>query len=349
MTKELLLWYDNNNFLMPWRINKNPYRIWISEIMLQQTQVKTVIPYYEKWMVRYPTVEILADSNLDDILKSWEGLGYYKRAHNIKKSSEIIQYNLGGSFPKHGELKKLPGIGDYTYSAIMSIAFDEKVPAIDGNVKRVSSRIFEEKFSTPSEIKTLSNELKKYMPNNRPGCFNQAIMDLGREICKPQNPECCKCPIHNNCKALINESVNQYPVKEERKKPPILDVVVGFIFNDDMEFLITKRPQNKMLGGLWELPGGKKEEKETFKTCLKREIKEELNINIEVQKKIGTVKHSYSHFKIRLHGFMCKAKSGKLKIQAADDYSWIKLNDIENFSFPKATHKIFEKINDKII
>ncbi len=334
---------------MPWRVNKDPYRIWISEVMLQQTQVKTVIPYYEKWMTQYPTIEVLAQSSLDDILKSWEGLGYYRRAHNIKRSSEIIQQNHRGKFPKNSELKELPGIGDYTYSAIMSIAFDERVPAIDGNVKRVFSRILEKKFSTAAQIKSLYEELKKYMPSSRPGCFNQAIMDLGREICRPKNPECCKCPVHNSCKASANGSVKEYPPKEERKKIPILDVVVAIILNNNKEFLITKRPKDKMLGGLWELPGGKIEKKETFIECVSREIKEELNISIEVQKQIGTVKHAYSHFKIRLHGFMCEMKSGKLKIQSADDYSWIKFRDIESFSFPKATHKLFKKIKNEIV
>ena len=344
MTEELLSWYDKKNYNMPWRIDKNPYRIWISEIMLQQTQVKTVMPYYEKWMTRYPTTKILAESDIDDVLKLWEGLGYYRRAHNIKKSAEYIWNNLQGEFPKHDALKKLPGIGDYTYSAIMSIAFGKRIPAIDGNVKRVFSRIFEQNFIKASDIRNLSKKILEYMPEKRPGCFNQAIMDLGREICKPKNPKCSSCPIDSECKALINDSISKYPKRVIRKKIPVYDVVVAIIFNDSNRLLITKRPINKMLGGLWELPGGKKEKKETIQDCIIREIKEELNVEIKVQKKAATVHHAYSHFKIKMHGYYCKIKRGKIKLKAADEFRWIKLGEIDDFSFPTASHKLFDKL-----
>ena len=344
LKKRLISWYDKYKKPMPWRLNNDPYRVWISEVMLQQTQVKTVIPYYEKWMKKFPSVLSLSQANIDDILKLWEGLGYYSRAQNIKKAADIIVKNYAGCFPSDSNLKELPGIGEYIYAALMSISFNIPIPVIDGNVKRVAARFWEQDFLTSKELKILKNKLEIKISKERPGCFNQGIMDLGREICKPLNPECNICPIHASCRAFRNGSTATYPIKLKKKKIPIFDVVVGLIQDNNKRFIITKRPNDKMLGGLWELPGGKREKGESLKNGLIRELKEELNVSVSGITKLGTVEHTYSHMKIKLHAYKCKIQNGKIQKRACQDLKWITSEDIKKYSFPKANHKLFKKI-----
>ena len=339
-SKVLLNWYNANEYSMPWRENQDPYRIWISEVMLQQTQVKTVIPYYNRWMKKFPTITDVASCNINTLLKYWEGLGYYRRLHHIKNAADIVVNEYSGIMPKGDLLRSLPGIGDYIYSAISSIAYNEKTPVIDGNVKRVASRYWGKNFQSQSELKKLLVLLNKSIDKKKPGDFNQALMDLGREVCKPKQPLCNVCPIEKTCYAYTHNEVELFPVKIVKKNIPIYDVVVAYI-EENKKFIITKRPADKMLGGLWELPGGKREKGEKLEQALKREIQEELNISIGVRKKIGKVQHTYSHMKINLHGFKCKVKKGKIKCKQADDLRWINLNEIPNYAFPKANHKLF--------
>jgi len=339
-SKNLLLWYKKSNYYMPWRNQASPYQIWISEIMLQQTQVKTVLNYYNNWMEKFPTVKCIAEATIDDILKLWEGLGYYKRAHNIYDASKIIVNEYNGKVPNiYSDLIQLPGIGDYTASAILSIAFNKPYSAIDGNLKRVISRlnILDNKFKN---IDIMKKFVIKLMKNNNPGDINQAFMDLGREVCVPRIPKCEICPLNVFCLAYIRNEVSLYPIKEIRKKIPSFDVVVGMIYKKN-KFLISKRKKNGLLGGLWELPGGKKMINETDQNCLKREIKEELNITIDVINKIGYIKHQYSHFKINLIGYICQYSTGNPQPLAADDLRWISKKSIKNFAFPKSTIKLF--------
>ena len=343
----LLLWYKKVNFSMPWRKNVNPYKIWISEIMLQQTQVDTVKKYYNSWMKKYPNIDQLAKANIDDILKSWEGLGYYRRAHNILETSQIIVNSNHSKLPhKYSELIKLKGIGDYTASAILSIAFNKKYPAIDGNLKRVLSRLYCIKNTKNSEDK-MKRIVIKYMDANICGDINQGFMDLGREICHPTKPKCIKCPLKDYCKAYKTDQISFFPNKKNKIHiKPVYDVVVGLIFKDN-QFIISKRKKNTILGGLWELPGGKKKNKENNKDCLHREIKEELNITVEIHDQIGIIKHSYTHFSINLIGYFCSHISGNPRPLSSDAIRWVELSSIKNFAFPKSTNKLFELIMDK--
>ena len=346
-SQSLLEWYEKLNYYMPWRKDADPYKIWISEIMLQQTQVETVKKYFSAWIDKYPNIEKLSKSNIDDILKLWEGLGYYKRAHHILETAKIIVSDYNGQLPdKYSDLIKLKGIGDYTASAISSIAFNKPYPAIDGNLKRVLSRLY-----CLNNTKTFEAKLKhivlKYMECNLPGNINQAFMDLGREICTPQKPKCDDCPLNYYCKAYKTSKVYLYPIKNKKiKKKPVYDVVVGLIYKKN-KFLIAKRKKNVLLGGLWELPGGKKKHKEDNADCLHREIKEELNITVKINKKIGIIKHNYSHFSINLTGYFCSFLKGTPKPLASDDIKWIKTSSINNFAFPKSTNKLFELIKEK--
>ena len=333
-------WYKKENFAMPWRANSNPYKIWISEIMLQQTQVNTVIPYYIKWLKKFPTINLLATAKIDDVLKCWEGLGYYSRAHNLHNTAKVIIKKYNGRLPNnYSDLIKLKGIGDYTASAILSIAFKMPQPVFDGNIRRVFSRLFILKEDSKIIIKA-KKEMLKYMQSCDPSDINQAMMDFGRLICSPKKPQCNICVLNQLRKAYIANDVLSYPQTKQKQTKPTYDVVVGFIIKDN-KMLISKRKKNKQLGGLWELPGGKKKKKERLLDCLKREILEELDIQVDKSKKIGKIKHQYSHFNINLTGFQCHYHKGIPKPLSSDEIKWIKFNEIKDFAFPASTLKLF--------
>jgi len=343
-SKLLLNWYQKKNFQFPWRDTNDPYKIWISEIMLQQTQVSTVINYYNKWIEEYPTINQLSKSSIDDLLKMWEGLGYYQRVHNIHETSCYIAKYFNGKIPNtYNELIKCKGIGDYTASAILSIAFSKKYPSIDGNIKRIMSRV--NLIKGTKKIDKISKDYLYHSMNNvNPGDINQAMMDVGREICKPSNPDCIRCPINIYCQAYLTNQINLYPVKKIKKIIPSYNVVVGIIWHKN-KFLISKRKSTGHLAGLWELPGGKKEEKENSINCLNREIYEELNIKVRVDGKIGTIKHKYSHFNINMTAYNCYYDSKEIKSFEAQEIKWITSNVINKIAFPKATLKIFQLNN----
>ena len=341
--QQLLDWYKKSSESMPWRETSDPYKIWISEIMLQQTQVTTAKDYYIAWITKLPAVEDVANSSIDDLLKLWEGLGYYRRVHNIHKTAKMIVNHHSGLIPEsYDKLTKLKGIGDYTASAILSIAFNQVYPAIDGNVKRIFSRIY--KTNNVKKIyNKAQNQIKHLMDGTTPGDITQSLMDLGRDICTPSSPNCIQCPFSKNCLAFINNKTTLYPKKSAKQKKPHYDVVVGMIYKAD-KFLISQRHNKGLLGGLWELPGGKKNKNEKNQECLKREIKEELGILIDVGEKIGEVQHVYSHFKINLLGYTCKHKKGNPKPLASQKIKWVDLKSINDFAFPRSTIKLLSLI-----
>ena len=346
MNKKQLLqeWHQKMNYRFPWRKNKSIYKVWISEIMLQQTQVSTVIKYYDKWITRYPNLKILSTASLDDLLKLCEGLGYYRRLQNIYKTSQKIKKKYNYHFPKrYVDLIKLDGIGDYTASAILSIGYNKPYPAIDSNLKRVLTRIHGilPAHQTLGQYKTYAKTYMSYQyPNS---IIQEALMDLGREICKQKKPLCNKCPIAKMCKAKTLNAIKLFTSINKQKKQPKYKIVVGIIYKNN-KFIITKRPPNGLLGNLWELPGGKMEKNESEKDCLEREIKEELNIKVNDLRYLGNIKHAYSHFKVEMRLFECQYKSGVAKPMASQDIKWISINHIKDFAFPKANHKLFTLI-----
>ena len=343
-SNQVLKWYAaHGNHKLPWRRTKDPYKIWISEIMLQQTQVQTVIPYYNKWNKLYPSFAALSKANLDSLLLIWQGLGYYKRVENILNSSKIITNKFNNIFPnKYDKIIQLPGIGDYTASAILTIAFNQTYIPIDSNLRRIFTRM----HMLPTKLQSLQKYKKYgqyYINKENPGDAVQALMDIGRTICKAKKPLCKQCPLAFNCKAYIKNKIALYSIPK-LKKIPTYKVVVGCISKKN-QFIITKRNKNKLLGNLWELPGGKLHTKEKLSDCLKREINEELNIKINNIAKVGIIKHQYSHFKIIITLFRCKYKSGEPRAIKSQAYKWIKTNQIKSFAFPSATHKLFKLIN----
>lgn len=259
MTRDLLNWYDHSRRILPWREDPTPYHVWVSEIMLQQTRVETVIDYYQRFMVRFPDIQALAAAGEDDYLKAWEGLGYYSRVRNLHRAAEVIMNDYGGHMPdSSGELRKLPGIGPYTSAAIASIAFGEPVPAIDGNLLRIFARVslYEENIKASAAAKAAGIFYQSLMPAHRSGDFNQALMDLGAMICRPGTQvQCADCPWHASCRAFGQSAAERLPVMPERQKRRREQRTI-LLIHDSQSALLHKRPRKGLLAGLYEFPGG---------------------------------------------------------------------------------------------
>ena len=331
---------------MDWRLTDDPYAIWISEIMLQQTQVQTVGPYYRRFLERFPSVSDLAAAGPGEVMKAWEGLGYYGRARNLHRAAREVMERFDGIVPDTREaLLSLPGIGEYTVGAILSIAFGKKEPVLDGNVVRVLTRLYHitDNVNLSGSQKKLWHLAEELLPEVRCDDFNQGLMELGALVCRPRKPFCDECPLQRECeshKLGIQEGI---PVKPPRKPVPHFDVTAGIIRKKD-RFLITLRPPKGLLGGLWEFPGGKREAGESLEACLRREIREELGVDIAVKKLFMIVPHAYTHFRITLHVFECHLIRGRVECRECDAYRWIREEELKQFAFPAADRKVIQKM-----
>ena len=349
LPSRLLNWWDGGHADLPWRGRRDPYAIWVAEIMLQQTQVATVIPYYERWLGRLPTVADLAAASLDEVLKLWEGLGYYGRARHMHMAAQMIMRDYNGRFPSTAaELLKLKGVGRYTAGAIASIAFDEAVPVLDGNVIRVLSRLIDlpEDVTQTATKKRLWLLAESLVPPERPGDYNQALMELGQQICLPARPLCLLCPLAEVCLARQRGTQLERPVKPPRRRIPHYDVVAGIIWHRDggERFLIAQRPLDGLLGGLWEFPGGKREEGESLEAALVREIGEELGMVIEAGRFQTEVKHAYTHFRITLHAFHARHIGGEPQHIGVADHAWVTLADVDRYAFAVTDRKVIASL-----
>jgi A/G-specific adenine glycosylase len=343
----LLQWWDAGHADLPWRRSDDPYAIWVAEVMLQQTQITTVIPYYERWMTRFPTVGDLAAAQLDEVLKLWEGLGYYRRARHLHEAARSVVREHGGDLPRRAaDLQQLKGIGRYTAGAIASIAFGEAVPVLDGNVIRVLSRLLDlEADVTKTETRRrLWAEAGSLVPVDRPGAFNEALMELGQRVCLPATPHCHQCPLAARCCARARGTQLERPVRPPRRNIPHFHVAAGVIWSEDGRFLIAQRPLDGLLGGLWEFPGGKQDEGETLPQTLRREIVEELGMTIEVGAPLVQVKHAYTHFRITLHAFHARHRGGKPQHLGVADHAWVTLDDVDDFAFAVTDQKIIASL-----
>ncbi len=317
--------------------------------MLQQTQVTTVVPYYRRFLERFPTVASLAAAPLGEVLKAWEGLGYYARARHLHQAAQEIVQKHGGRLPaSYAELRTLPGFGDYTAGAVAAIAFGQPVPAVDGNVKRVLARLFalREDVSRGPAARRLKDVAAALVDSAAPGDWTQALMELGATVCLPQLPACPLCPVNELCQARQLGLERELPVRPARKTLPHFNVTAAVIRREG-RVLIAQRPPEGRLGGLWEFPGGKQEPGETLEECLRREIQEELGLEIEVGRLITSVKHSYTHFKITLYAFFCRLVEGEPQALAVTDWRWVTLAELDSFAFPRTDLKVIAVLKDQ--
>jgi A/G-specific adenine glycosylase len=348
--KQLMNWYAICHRPLPWRKTSDPYLVWVSEVMLQQTQVKTVVPYYQKFVRRFPDIHLLAKTDLEDVLKTWEGLGYYARARNLHKASGIIVKKYGGVLPDDFQLlRKLPGIGEYIASAVSSIAFGQPFAVVDGNVKRVLARL--NAIDLPVNRSTSNTVFKgsadRLLARNDPGEFNQAMMELGALVCTPKRPDCGNCPVKRSCEAFRSNAVDHYPKRVKATRTPQFHIATGVVCKGQ-KVLITRRKLEGLLGGLWEFPGGKIRKDETAETACIREIKEEVSLKVKTDEHLTRIRHAYTHFKIVMDVFLCSYVAGRIRLNGPIDFQWIRTAQIDDYPFPGANHKFIPLLIDRL-
>lgn len=346
----LLRWAKRHLRPLPWRTDqRDAYEVWVSEVMLQQTRAEAAAPYFRRWLERFPDVSALAAASLDEVLKAWEGLGYYSRARNLHAAAQIVVSENGGCLPKaRRDLERLPGIGRYTAGAILSIAYGQDEPVLDGNVRRVLSRLLVVERATAAEQDNLLWETAaRLLPSGRAGAFNEALMELGATVCTPRSPTCDACPWEADCIARAEGRQEAFPPKRPRKRIPHYHVTAAVIGDGTGRFLVAQRPPSEMLGGLWEFPGGKVEPDESLQECLRREIAEELGISIQVGERLTVVKHAYSHFKITLHAFFAQIVDGTPQAIACADWRWIRTEEADALAFSAADLRILAALREE--
>ena len=346
VSRRLLAWYDREQRRLPWRGHPDAYAVWVSEIMLQQTRVETVIPYFERWMQRFPTIQSLAHASQQEVLSLWEGLGYYSRARNLHKAAQVVVEQFAGKFPQEqSELVKLPGIGPYTAGAIASIAFGRDEAALDGNIRRVLARVFAVRTParSPAGEKELWDLARRCLPSGRAGDYNQALMDLGSALCTPRSPQCLLCPLLEICAGHKLGLQEALPVLAPRPKVPHLTVAAAVVRRADT-VLIAQRAQNDLLGGMWEFPGGTVENGETFEEGLRREIREELNTSVLIEHPFGSYNHAYTHFSVTLHAFLCRLAGPEPQAIEASQLRWVTPEALAGFPMGKIDRQIANRL-----
>ena len=318
--------------------------------MLQQTQVATVIPYYARFLDRFPDVRALAHAPIDDVLKQWEGLGYYARARNLHRAANEVMARHGGRIPDDPvAFAALPGVGPYMTAAVQSIAFGAPLAVVDGNVKRVIARLFAIADSVDRRAGSRAVEAlaQAILDTGDPGAFNQAVMELGALVCRPVNPACADCPVMSACAAFASGDPEAYPVRDPRREVPRAHIAVGVI-SDGARVLITRRAESGMLGGLWEFPGGKVRRGEAPASACRREIREEVGLRVDVKERIARVQHAYSHLTVDIDVFRCLYRGGDIVLDGPTDHRWITLEEARDFAFPKANHKFMPALRDAL-
>ncbi|MDH7485758.1 MAG: A/G-specific adenine glycosylase [Anaerolineae bacterium] len=348
ITQRLLDWTAQSLPDFPWRRTKDPYAIWVAVVMLQQTQVATVLPYYDRFLARFPTLPDLAVAHLDDVLGIWAGLGYYARARHLLAAARLVLERHGGQLPAdRQQLLALPGIGDYTAGAILSIAFGQAEPAVDGNARRVLCRLFafDEDLRKAAAQRRLRELARRLLPPGQAGDFNQGLMHLGAVVCTPRQPDCAACPLDGLCEGQRQGRQEELPRRLSRRAVPHYQVTAAVIWNDDGRVLIAQRQAGDMLGGLWEFPGGRCEAGETLAECLQREVREELGLEIAVGEPVASVRHAYSHFRITLHAFHCRVLNGEPRALGCADVRWVLPGELPRFAFPVADQKIIAALH----
>lgn len=342
MAGALLDWYTERLRDLPWRRTRDPYHIWVSEIMLQQTRVETVIPYYRRWIEQFPTLTALAEAPQERVLKAWEGLGYYARARNLHMAARAVTEQFGGQVPDDpASVLGLPGVGPYTAGAILSLAFGRPEPAVDGNVMRVLSRLFliRDEITRPATRQAMESLIREWIPEERPAEFNQALMELGALICKPTSPQCDHCPLVGHCVARAQGCQAALPVKAKARAPRPVQVVAGVIWHQE-RFLLVRRPPDGLLGGLWEFPGGERPAALSWERALHLLLLERCGIRLEIEAHLCSIRHVFSHLTWDLRAYTARlADSSALPAEGAE-LRWVSPDALGAFALPVAQQKV---------
>jgi A/G-specific adenine glycosylase len=339
LARRLLTWYRHHGRTLPWRGHPDPYAVWVSEIMLQQTRVETVIPYFERWMSRFPDISALARASQGDVLNAWEGLGYYSRARNLHKAAGILAAEHGAQLPDEVDaLRKLPGIGRYTAAAIASIAFGLDVPTLDGNLRRVLARVFDvtQPADSPAGEERLWELAGAHLPEGRAGDYNQALMDLGATVCLPARPRCPLCPLTEMCRARQLGIQEERPVSSPKRPTPHYVQAAGVIVRKG-RVLLAKRPSHGLLGGMWEFPNGRVEGDPA--RGLAKALRGGYRLRVHGSEALGVIRHAYTHFKVTVHAFRTElvgAKTGELK--------WVRIAELDKYPMGRIDRQIARKL-----
>ena len=353
----LAWWTQHGRDGIPWKCLANgehpephqdldPYGIWIAEVMLQQTQLAVVLPYWQRWMRAFPTVEALAAASLEQVRLQWQGLGYYSRARRLHEAAQLL---VSGPWPRDlDSWMDLPGVGRTTAGSILSSAFNAPLPILDGNVKRVLARL-QAHPRPPARDQTLFWRWSETLLDPlRPRDFNQALMDLGATVCTPRNPDCLACPWRSCCAAYAAGDPSRWPMTDASKPLPFQVIGVGVVLNTAGDVLIDQRLEEGLLGGMWEFPGGKQEPGESIEVCIERELREELDIAVTVGEQLISVDHAYSHKKLRFVVHLCTWVSGDPQPLASQQVRWVRPDALKDYPFPAANARIIEALLGKL-
>jgi A/G-specific adenine glycosylase len=341
LRRALLAWYRAVRRDLPWRRTGDPYAIWVAETMLQQTRVDTVIPYYERFLARFPDVRSLATADLEEVLELWAGLGYYARACHLQAAAHQIVECHEGQIPGDVEsLRSLPGVGRYTADAVASIAFDRCAPILDGNVTRVLSRLLE--VREPIELSRVRSRLweeaERLARGAQPGDLNQALMELGARVCTPRAPRCEVCPLRRDCPTRASGDAEELPVRTPKRRPKRVRVTAALVVRSGRA-LVVRRPLGGLLGGLWELPGGEFSERESPADAVERTVRASVGLSLNGVENAGLVEHAFSHRLLRLHIFRGRAEAGRVRLSGFDAHRWVAPRSLLSLPTGTATRK----------
>lgn len=341
--KDLINWYLANKRDLPWRKNSDAYRVWVSEIMLQQTRVDTVIPYFNRFMEWFPSIEVFANADEEQILKAWEGLGYYSRVRNLQTAArDVVENHMSIVPPSVDDLLKLKGVGTYTAGAVASIAYQIPVPAVDGNVMRVYSRLFTiyDDIALPATKRIFERKVGETIAEDDPSSFNQGLMELGALICTPKNPKCSTCPVQTHCTAFEQDVVEELPVKTRKVKVKNVYLVSAIIQNESGEILIQKRPAKGLLASLWEMPTIEVQN-DIFQseTVVEEQLADTIGLSLYNVEKLTDIKHEFTHLTWKIAGY--KASCSK-STTSSERLRWIKVDEVKEYAFPTSFQKLFK-------
>ncbi|WP_462408823.1 A/G-specific adenine glycosylase [Neobacillus sp. Marseille-QA0830] len=341
--QDLISWFKQEQRDLPWRKDKDPYKVWVSEIMLQQTRVDTVIPYFNRFIDWFPTIEDLAEADEEKVLKAWEGLGYYSRVRNLQSAVKEVKEKYNGEVPKSPEeISDLKGVGPYTAGAILSIAYGIPEPAVDGNVMRVLSRVLLiwDDIARPASRKVFEQAVRELISHDDPSSFNQALMELGALICTPSSPSCLLCPVREHCQAFEEGVQTELPVKTKKTKTRRVQLASAILMDGNGRLLIHKRPANGLLANLWEFPNIEilpplQHERE----AIRQQFKETFQLDVRLETIIGQIEHVFSHLIWNIEVYTGKIGN---KLQENEEWKLVTIDELQNFAFPVPHQKMFK-------